>query len=85
MPDDEKVQRRLDELNEAASRYGGIVGLRGDDEFGDMEPVWIRFEQLDHPQGEIRMRLSDDDVVLMNAHALQTAVAALWPSDDVAD
>ena len=85
MPDDEEVQRRLNELNEAAGRYGGIVGLRGDDEFGDMEPVWVRFEQLDHPKGEIRMRLTDDEVVLMNAQALRTAVAALWPSDDVAE
>jgi hypothetical protein len=85
MPDDEAVQRRLDELNEAAGRYGGLVGLRGDDEIGDMEPVWIRFEQLDDPKGEIRMRLTDDEVVLMNAHALQTAMAALWPSDDLAE
>jgi hypothetical protein len=85
MPDDEEVQRQINELNEVAGRYGGLVGLRGDDEIGDMQPVWIRFEQLDHPKGEIRMRLADDDIVLMNADALQTAMTALWPGDDIAE
>lgn len=78
MPGDEELQRRVNEVSELARQYGGLVGIRGEEEDPDMEAVWIRFERLDHPEGEIQMRLGDREVVLMNANALKTAMERLW-------
>ncbi|HEX2397403.1 MAG TPA: hypothetical protein VHI73_04615 [Solirubrobacteraceae bacterium] len=81
MPGNEGLQRRVEELSEVARQYGGVVGLRGEDE-NDLEPVWIRFEHSDDPEGQIRMLLGDEEVVLINADALEAAIADLWASDD---
>jgi hypothetical protein len=81
MPGNEDLQRRVEELSEVARQYGGVVGLRGEDE-NDLEPVWIRFEHSDDPEGQIRMLLGDEEVVLINADALEAAIADLWASDD---
>jgi hypothetical protein len=81
MPGNEEVQRRLNEMSDVARRYGGVVGLRGEDE-NDMEPVWIRFERSDEHEGEIRMLLGDEEVVFINAKALEAALDELWASDD---